>query len=296
MLEGLSADWVPDGARRRASYANLPPGRYRFRVSATTDGIWTEAAVWEFAVAPPFYLRTWFVGASGLGLALMIGTAWWLRVRTIHHQFSLVFAERTRVSREIHDTLLQSLGAIGMELETIAREVDSSQDAAIRSLRRLRRQVAHSVREARQSIWELRSDRIETHGLPEALRHWISDGSSGRIVHADVVEGGRARRYPAEIEEQLLRIAQEAITNAARHASAQHIHVSVEHRRDAVVLRVSDDGRGFVPEDCRAAGGEHWGLVTIKERAARVGGYLTIASSPGNGTVVEATAPVSSVE
>ncbi len=132
--------------------------------------------------------------------------------------------------------------------------------------------------------------------MAEALRHWIADGSSGRIEHADVVECGRSRRYAAEIEEQLLRIAQEAITNAVRHASAQHIHISVEHQRGSVVLRVSDDGRGFVPEDCRAAGGEHWGLVTIKERAARVGGGLTIVSSPDNGTLVEATVPVSSVE
>ena len=283
----------PVGAPR---YANLPSGRYRFRVSATTDGIWTDAAVWEFSVAQPFYRRPWFLGASGLGLALTLALAWWLRVRAIHHRFSLVFAERARVSREIHDTLLQSLGAIGMELETVAREVDSSQDAAIRSLRRLRRQVAHSVREARQSIWELRSDRIETHGLAEAIRHWIADGSSGRIEHADVVESGRSRRYPAEIEEQLLRIAQEAITNAVRHASAQHIRVSVDHRRDSVALHVADDGRGFVPEDCRATRGEHWGLVTIKERAARVGGHLTIVSGPNKGTVVETIVTVSSVE
>ncbi len=292
MLEGFSADWVPDGARRRVSYANLPSGRYRFRVAATNDGIWTEAAVWEFSVAQPFYRRTWFFGVSALGAALTIGMAWWLRVRAIHHQFSLVFAERTRVSREIHDTLLQSLGAIGMELETIAQEVDSSQAAAIRSLRRLRRQVAHSVGEARQSIWELRSDRIETRGLAEALRHWTADGSSGKIEHADIVEAGRSRRYSAEIEEQLLRIGQEAITNAVRHSGSKHIHVVVEHQRESVVLRVSDDGRGFVPEDCLAARGEHWGLVTIRERAARIGGHLTIASKPNAGTRVEAIVPV----
>jgi hypothetical protein len=120
-LEGYEPNWVAAGARRSASYERLPSGQYRFRVSTTNDGIWTEAASWEFAVAPPFYFSRWFFGLGALTLAGLVGGAVWLRVSTMHQRYSLVLAERALVSREIHDTLLQGLAAIGMELEAIAR-------------------------------------------------------------------------------------------------------------------------------------------------------------------------------
>ena len=296
MVEGLNPDWVTAGSRRQVSYSSLPSGRYRFRVSATTDGVWTEPAVWDFSVAPPLYKTTGFFEMCVLGMALALGLTWWSRVRSMRHQFALVFAERARMSRELHDTLLQSLGAIGVELEAIAIQLDSSQRTAIDELRRLRRQVAHSVRDARESILELRSDRMERPGVADRLREWTSALRPGGPTEVDVAVTGHPQRYSTDIEEQLFRIAQEAIGNALRHAAARRIHVSVDCQPDVVAVRVSDDGCGFVPGDCDPYTGEHWGLVTMKERAARVGGQLTITSSPNQGTIVATIVPVVSTE
>ena len=201
-------------------------------------------------------------------------------MRAIHHQFALVFAERTRVSREIHDTLLQSLGAIGMELETIAREVDSSQGAAIHSLRRLRRQVAHSVREARQWIWELRSDRMETRGLAEALRHWTADGSSGKIEHADIVEAAVRADTPPKSRNSCCGLVRKPITNASRHCwlavrFTSRWNIGASRRAS----RVPTTGAASFRKTVSRPRGEHWGLVTIKERVARIGGRLDDCSS-----------------
>ena len=163
-LLGLNNDWVPAGTHREVSYKNLPPGRYRFRVSATNDGLWTDAAVWEFSVAPPFFRTTWFIAFCAIGVACLLILGVVAAAAGGQDAFALVFAERTRVSRDIHDTLLQSLGAIGLELEAIASQLDTSPGSASESLRRLRRQVTHSVREAREWIWELRSTRMEPRG------------------------------------------------------------------------------------------------------------------------------------
>ena len=132
MLEGVNAEWVDAGARRQATFANVPPGRHRLRVSATNDGLWTEARFWDFSIAPPFYKTNRFYAICLISLLLALGSTWWLRLRAVQHQFSLVIAERARVSREIHDTLLQSLGAIGLELETIASQLDPSPAGAAR--------------------------------------------------------------------------------------------------------------------------------------------------------------------
>jgi signal transduction histidine kinase len=289
-LSGLSDEWVAAGARRTASFENLPPGRYRFRVSATNDGLWTDAAVWQFSIAPPFFRTTWFIVSCAAGVVFLVVLAWWLRLRAVQNRFALVFAERTRVSRDIHDTLLQSLGAIGLELEAVASQLDTSPAAATESLRRLRRQVTHSVRDAREWIVELRADRMEPKkGLADTLRSWAERAAAGKPVRVEIVATGKPQACPADVGEQLLRVAQEAVNNAMRHASPGQIRVTIDYRPSSVSLHVVDDGCGFAVDELTSApNGDHWGLVTMKERVARVGGRFDIHSTPGRGTVVEA--------
>jgi signal transduction histidine kinase/ligand-binding sensor domain-containing protein len=294
MLGPLEDDWVQAGNRREVTYTNPPSGVFRLRVSATTDGVWTEAAVWEFSVAPPFYRRTWFIVLVALAVAGGIAAAWWLRLRAVRGQYALVFAERARVGREIHDTLLQSLGAIGVELETIASQLDPTQEPARDSLRRLRRQVGHSLREARESIWELRHRALETRGLVESLRNLADNTTESKGVRTELAVVGRQRQCSADVDMQLFRIAQEAVNNAIRHGRARTIQIRLEYRDDRVSLRISDDGCGFVAKEHEAshAAGEHLGLLSMRERAARIRGRFAITSGPGQGTTIEATGPL----
>ncbi len=114
-LEGYDATGCTRASAARSPTRICRPTRYRFRVSTTHDGQWTEAGVWGFSVSPPFYRTRGFIVVAALGLTLLLTMAWWLRMRALRQRYALVFAERARVSREIHDTLLQSLAALGVE-------------------------------------------------------------------------------------------------------------------------------------------------------------------------------------
>ena len=131
-LDGFDSDWVDAGNRRQALYTNLPPGHYAFHVSASGDeGRWSEAeALWAFSIAPRFYQTWWFLGVLGVMLAAMLWGAWQLRLRQLRRQFSLVLGERVRLSRELHDTLLQSLVGVALEFDAISKSLDTSPDFA----------------------------------------------------------------------------------------------------------------------------------------------------------------------
>jgi signal transduction histidine kinase len=225
---------------------------------------------------------------------LILAAAWWLRLRAVRNQYALVFAERARVSREIHDTLLQSLAAIGVELETIATELDSSQVSSREGLRRLRRQVGHCLREARESILELRQNSMKPRDLVDSLQSLAENTTKSKGVMTEFSTTGRPHSSSPDAEMQLLRIAQESVNNAVRHGRATQVRIDLKFERDRIRLTVSDDGRGFVPDDHEAApdNGEHLGLLTMRERAARVRGQIDIISSPGRGTTIETSVPM----
>jgi signal transduction histidine kinase/streptogramin lyase len=294
MLEGLDDEWVYAGNAREATYSNVPSGDYRFRVSTTANGEWTEAARWEFSVSPPFYRTRAFAAFSVLGAMMIFGGAWWFRLRAVRNQYTLVFAERARVSREIHDTLLQSLAAIGVELETIATQLEPSQDPAREGLRRLRRQVGHCLREARESILELRNNSMKPRALMDVLRELAEHTTKSKGIRTEFSVTGRPRACSGDADVQLLRIAQEAVANAVKHGRATQIHITLHFEKDGVRLTITDNGCGFVPEerDPAPASGEHLGLLTMRERAARLRGRLALVSNPGAGTTIEAAVPL----
>ena len=292
-LDGFDTDWVDAGARRQAFYTNLSPGRYRFRVEAKSDDGALGAATteWDFAILPAFYQSYWFYAASLAMMAAAVGLAWRVRVHRVRREFSLVLAERARLSREIHDTLLQSLVGVALQFDAIASTLDQSVSAARQELVRIRRHIEAYIREARQSIWDLRSPVLETHDLLAALREFGKQASSGAAVRFAATTTGPSRECPAKVENQLLRIGQEAITNAARHARATRINVELRFDETTVVLRVSDNGCGFDYGTQTPEMGAHYGLVTMRERAEELGGRFTVVTGAGCGTVVETVIP-----
>jgi signal transduction histidine kinase/ligand-binding sensor domain-containing protein len=293
LLEGVDADWVYDADGRRAMYGNLRAGDYRFRVSTTEGGQWTEPSLWAFTVDPPFYLSRWFLIAAGAVLVGGIAATARLRLRAVKTRYALVIAERTRLSREIHDTLLQSLAALGPELEALATRVPSGEGCVTAELRRLRRQVDRSVRDARESILEMRRQLMGTPRLADSLAQLADDTETRHGVRPDVaVVGRRPGDASPDVDLQLFRIAQEAVTNAIHHGRATRVDINVAYDERQVALTIADDGCGF-DTHAQANGrgdNEHFGLVIMRERAERVGGGLRIESAPGTGTTVHAVA------
>jgi signal transduction histidine kinase len=249
--------------------------------------------MWPFTVDPPFYLSGWFLIAAGAVFVGGIAATARLRVRAVKARYALVNAERTRLSREIHDTLLQSLAALGPELEALATRSPSHEGGMTSELRRLRRQVDRSVRDARESILELRRHLIGTPRLAESLAQLADDTETRHGVRPTVtVVGRRPGDASPDVDLQLFRIAQEAVTNAIRHGHPTRIDLSVAYEERQVALTITDNGRGFDPQAPinGSHDNEHFGLVTMGERAERVGGRLRIESVPGTGTTVHAVA------
>lgn len=291
LLEGFDQQWVDAGSRRVAFYTNLPPGSYRFRVRAENDGVSSEAeAVWTFAIAPAFYQTRWFqllLLAVGVAVAT---AAWRLRVRQVRSKYSMMLVERSRLAREIHDTLLQSLLGVMLRLGAVEKTVDESADAAKQQIGRLRQQLEFYIREARQSIRDLRSPLLQSRDLATALRETGEQLTVGQSAF-EFDTTGPARRAPVRVEEHVLRIAQEAISNALRHARPQQVTVSLIYTNDSLALRVSDDGQGF---DAAAVDGDdgHWGIASMRERAVQIEAEFEVHSAPGDGTAVELKVPL----
>ncbi|MGE3277135.1 MAG: two-component regulator propeller domain-containing protein [Vicinamibacterales bacterium] len=292
-LEGFDDAWTDAGQRRQVSFTNLPPRRYRFRVMArSSEGVWNDhGALVDFVIEPTFYQTRAFAGLLVAGVLGLVVLGWRVRLGQIRRQFRLVLTERARMARELHDTLLQSLAGLELQVDAMAGQVTTAPDSVRQQLERVRRQIQSDVTEARQSIWDLRSPVLEARDLATALQQL------GELVRAggarfEFTVTGRPVRCAPEVEENLLRVGREAICNAARHAHASVVRLQLRYGDRTVTLCVSDDGRGFDPQEATYATGGHWGVATMRERADAIGGRLRLVSRPGAGTDLEMVAPL----
>jgi ligand-binding sensor domain-containing protein/signal transduction histidine kinase len=293
-LEGFDRHWIDAGSRRVAYYTNLPPRNYRFRVSAgNNDGVWNEdGAVLKFRLEPHFYQTLWFYALVMAGLACLGYTAYRYRVKQVEAQFQAVLQERNRIAREIHDTLAQGFAAVSVQLEIVSRLLSSSLDSAKEHLDQARVLVRNSLAEARRSIWDLRSQSGENEDLAARLSKMatrVGDCAPGKIR---LQVRGTYRPLAPKVEDELLKIAQEALTNAIRHAHANHINIELAFDVKRVRMTIADDGCGFATSANAPGPDGHFGLQGMRERAEQIEAELTVQSSPGKGTKISLEALV----
>jgi ligand-binding sensor domain-containing protein/signal transduction histidine kinase len=293
-LEGFDIDWVEAGANRVAYYTNLRPGRYSFQVIASNnDGVWNQTgASLAFHLKPYFYQTYWFYGLVALAIAALAWQLYRFRVRGMETQFAAVLAERTRIAREIHDNLAQEMAGISVQLEVVARTMPREAEAARTQLDRVRMLVRHGIAEARRYVWDLRSTALEHNDLPTALSESARRLTDETTVKAQVEVSGTFRPLTQLVEDNLLRIGQEAINNAVKHAHAQRIFVNLVFEGRRVQLKVRDDGCGFDSQATGNGASGHFGLIGMRERVEQIGGSLSIQTSKGAGTEVAVEVPI----
>jgi signal transduction histidine kinase/streptogramin lyase len=285
-LDGFDHDWTDAGARRTAYYTNIPPGHYTFRVQAVNnDGVWnSEGAQLVFELSPHFYQTVWFYAlliALAAGMILLLQKR---RLMRAQREFNAVLGERTRIAREIHDTLAQGYVGISVQLEVLSELLRLNKtDSAAKHLDLTRGYVREGLADARQSIWALRSQDSGETTLPVRLRR-VVEAENGNGLEASFSIFGAYRSLSPGTEQEILRIAQEAIQNVKKHASATHLFVQLEYQPGSIALDVRDDGRGFVQSSVSATG--HYGLTGMRERAVAIGGTIEVTSEPGTGTTV----------
>ena len=293
-LEGLDANWIEAGSRRVANYNSLPSGRYRFVVAAAgsqMSAFGPETAL-AFTRRPYVYETAWFRWLLA-GVALGLGwLAYRYRLGLERDRFGVVLAERARISREIHDTLAQGFVGIASQLDAVAMMLPGEPERAQRFLRLAQKMANHSLTEARRSVQDLRAQALEGGSLARAVESSAGQlaAASGVELHFDIHDVPAA--LPHDVEQQLLRIAQESLANVLKHAAAHNVWISLAPRDSALRLAVRDDGHGFDAGDAFLTLGGHFGLLGMRERAARVHGELTLHSEPGQGTTIEVTVPL----
>ncbi len=291
-LEPLQRSWADGDATRTAHYLNLPPGQYRFRVLADVDGAPQElSATLALVLLPHAYERGWFrilaalvlvgLGAGAIGLVQRV------RQRRLSERHELVLGERTRMARELHDTFSQGFTALAVQLEAASRRLATAPEKARENLDEARTLVRNSLTDARRAVWALRPQELEAGDLVDALTEIA--GRLGAEAPVEVRIEGARRRLAEDLEIALVRIGQEALTNAFKHARAHRIQLTVIYAAAHVGLRITDDGAGFSGE-ARPPDG-HFGLRGIRERVEALGGQLTVRSQPGQGTELSVEVP-----
>ena len=303
-LEGYDRDWRDVGNRRQAFYTNLPPRKYRFRVMASNNsGVWNEAGAFlDFSVAPAYYQTTWFRVSCGAVFLLLLWGIYRLRVQQLQHQFAIGLEarvnERTRIARELHDTLLQSLQGLMLHFQTGIDLLPGRPVEARKTLEIAVDRADQAINEGRDAVQGLRTSAVETNDLVSAVRILgeelgAADTNQNSVVFEVEVEGVPRNLHPI-LRDEVYRIAAEALRNAFQHAHAQRIEVEILYGERWLRLRVRDDGKGIEPKFLSADGrAKHYGLHSMRERAQLVGGKLAVWSKPDSGTEVDLSIPAS---
>ncbi len=298
----MDKDWHEAGTSTFVSYRSLPPGTYHFQVGASdTNGLWAEnPASVEFIILPAFYQTTWFRALCACLFLALLWAAYQWRVRQLHHQFEGTLearvSERTRIARELHDTLLQSFHGLLLRFQTVSQllpersEAKEKLDSAIE-------QAAEAITEGRDAVQGLRDSTVQGNDLALAIstlgEELAADSTNHRPAFRVAVEGESRNLHPI-LRDETYKIAAEALRNAFRHSRARQIEAEIRYDTEQFRLRVRDDGKGVDPAILSSQGSEgHYGLPGMRERATLIGGKLVVWSEVDAGTEVELRVPAS---
>lgn len=302
MLEGQDPDWKEVVNDREVQYSNLGPGPYRFRVMACNNsGVWNEeAALLDFSIDPAFYQTTWFRLACVAVFLALLWAAYQVRARQLAHQFNMTLearvSERTRIARELHDTLLQSFQGLLLRFQSVLKMLPERPLEARQRLESALDQGAEAISEGRDAVQGLRSSASEMNDLANGIiamgQQLTADTSASESPAIDVEMEGAMRDLNPVVRDEAYRIAGEALRNAFRHARARRITVELRYDKRQFRLLVRDDGKGLDEQALqRAAAAEHFGLPGMRERAESVGGWLEVRTRLESGTEVELSIP-----
>ena len=301
-LEGQDKDWLESGTQREAVYTNLDAGPYTFRVIASNnDGVWNEeGALLNFSISPAYYQTNWFRALCVSAVLVLLWMAYQIRLRYLRRQFAMTVdarvGERTRIARELHDTLLQSLHGLLFQFQAARNMLPGRTQDAIRTLDGAISRTEQAITESRSAIQGLRHESASqadlAQGLATMARDFTPKDASGDSPEFRVIVEGERRALSSIVQEEVGHIARELLRNAFQHALAREIEVEIRYDDHLFRLRIRDDGKGM-DRPVMDQGGRvgHWGLTGVRERAQRIGAELDFWSEAGAGTEVQLTVP-----
>jgi signal transduction histidine kinase len=301
-LEGYDRDWRDAGNRRQAFYTNLTPRNYRFRVMACNNsGLWNETgASLEFSVLPAFYQTNWFRAACAVAFLTVLWGMYELRMRQLAAQFNMRLDERvnerTRIARELHDTLLQNFQGLLPRFQAALYMLPERVADARKTLEAAVDKASEAITEGRDAVKGLRLSTVEKNDLAVAVRTLGEELAVATVNQSsptfEVAVEGTPRSLHPILRDEVYRLVAEALRNAFRHAHARKIEVEIRYGEKEFRMQVRDNGRGIDPSVLSGDGREgHYGLHGMHERAKVAGGKLKVWSELNSGTEVELSIP-----
>jgi len=252
---------------------------------------------------PSWWTLRRFMAAFGAVAVVLAGAVFWIftlkrqvnaQTRLIHQKVEreATLEERARIARDIHDTLEQALAGTSLQLSALAGSLSNASPEPARILTVARSMVHHAQEEARRTVRNLRFLDLEKHDLPTALTHLAAQSGSEAPVEIRVTANGTVKRLSSQVESHLLRISQEAITNALKHGRAPTIRLDLAYESAWLQLTIQDNGCGFDTAHAAPATTGHFGLLGMRERAEKISGTLVIQSVIGQGTTIQVKVPL----
>jgi signal transduction histidine kinase len=302
-LEGVDKDWQDAGTRRAAFYTMLGPGTYHFRVVAcNNDGVWNEeGARLDFGIAPAWFQTAWFYTLCAIAFLALLWAVYQLRLHQLRRQFNIKLeervGERTRIARELHDTLLQSFHGLMFQFQAARNLLPRRPESAMQAFDEAILATEQAIAEGRDAIRDLRPEPSAQHDLSElltAVGKELEDthAANGHPPSFRVIVEGKPQRLSPTLQDEIYRIGREVMRNAFHHAAASRIEAEIRYDEHQLRLRIRDDGKGIDPKVLEAGGSPgHWGLPGIRERAQRIGSQFEFWSNAGAGTEVELRVP-----
>jgi signal transduction histidine kinase len=295
-LDGVDSDWRPLTASRQALYTNLAPGKYTFHViAANNDGVWNDrGASLAFSIPPAFVQTGWFLALCVAGGALAVCALVRLRVRQVaarlRGRLEVRMAERERIARDLHDTLLQSTQGLIVRLQAQADRLAKGDPTRVVLEDALDR-ADETLAESRTRVHDLRASGEVPENLGEALARVAREQPGASEVEFSTVTEGTPRELSPAVADEIYSIGREALRNAFQHSRAKRIQLRLTYAQHGFGLSIRDDGVGLAADLVEVAKTGHFGLKGMKERAAKIGARLEIISAAPSGTVVTLTVP-----
>jgi signal transduction histidine kinase len=301
MLVGQDPVWREVVNDRRVQYSNLAPGTYRFRVIACNNsGVWNQQGdTLDFSISPAYYQTNWFRALCALLFSALLWAAYELRLKQIHRQYEMMLearvGERTRIARDLHDTLIQSFHGLLLRFQTVSHLLPERPAEAKDKLDSAIEQAAEAITEGRDAVQGLRASTIQCNDLAldiSTLGEELAKDSTNQRPALRVAVEGESRDLHPLVRDEIYKIAAEGLRNAFLHARAKKVEVEIRYDNDRFRLRVRDDGQGIDPRVLSDHGSDgHYGLRGMRERAALMGGELVVWSNVGAGTELELQVP-----
>jgi len=290
-LEGQDTEWKEVVNEREAKYSNLAPRQYRFRVIACNNsGVWNETGdTLDFSVDPAYFQTAWFEAACVGALLVLLWGLYRYRLHQVARQFDIRAEERTRIARELHDTLLQSFLGLMLGFQMVDNQLPPGKSKEL--LEKTLERADQAIAEGRDAVHDLRSSTTVTNDLAEAVEALGDEMASVDSAAFNMVVEGAPRNLHPILRDEIYRLAREAVRNAFRHAQASRIEAEISYGEKLFRLRIRDDGRGIPPEIVDEGRKGHYGLPGMRERARETGGELHVWSGKGAGTEIELSIP-----